>query len=429
MEKSFPEVETSPEKTGAKEEIRFLLQETDAPSVAAYVSMEGEFEAEFPQYDVIIEFTNPEAVGPKITTIIASGGVLDVFQPYPELAVQMAKDKNLLPIDDVVENLGGKDQFFANTLLEYDGETVCMPYAAAAPVLWYRTDVFDRLGLKPPTNWEETEEAARVISEDGEMAGIALPAGENNYTAIMLINQLYSGGTQVFDKDGNLQLEGNERAAAALQHYANLLKSATEGAASYSYFESIDAFTSGKAAMVIYWGRVLGRVYDSTPDLIGKVGAVPLPMGLMQAVESEASWNCIYSKTEHADASKAWVEFMARPEQAVKLQLTVAGHMVPVTQGQKEAFLASDLPIVKDNLEIMEVLFGFPAYSVFTGLDMGAIDEENLKIVETNIINPYMAIVFSNGALARAIQNVYLNDMDPMDALAQAQTELEPLLK
>ena len=100
---------TSVAAQGPKEEVRFLIQETDPPSVQAYLSMEQEFEAEYPNYDVVIEFTNPDAVIAKVTTVIASGGVLDVFQPDPATAVRMSQNGQMLALDDVVDELGGQD--------------------------------------------------------------------------------------------------------------------------------------------------------------------------------------------------------------------------------------------------------------------------------------------------------------------------------
>jgi len=422
------EVEAAPVPEGDKEEIRFLLQESDPPSLEAFLSMENEFETEFPQYDVVMEVTNPDVIGVKVASVIAAGGTLDVFQPDPAMAARLAQEGSLLSIDDVIDGFGGPDTFFKNTLLQVDGVSYCMPYASGSPVLWYREDVFEELGLEPPDTWEDLLAVAEVINSD-EMAAIALPAGENLFTTIMAQHFMWQNGTQVFDIDGNTQVADNERAAEALQFYADILQYAPEGATSYSFGEVIDAYTSGRVAMLVYWGRVLGRLYDNAPDLVEKTGVVPLPMNKMRATFADISYNCVNGDTLHPAASLAWLEFMARPEQASKLQLTVPGHLAPVTEEQAAALLASGNTALTENPDIAEVLFGVNEYAYNLNLNRGGIDEENLGIVNTGVINSEASTLWGSNILARALQEVFINGRDPAEALAEAQAEIVEALE
>lgn len=422
-------VEVTPEMSqGDREEVRFLLQENDPPSLEAFLSMEQEFEAEFPQYDVVMEVTNADVIGVKVASVIAAGGTLDVFQPDPATAARLAQDDSLLAIDEVVDQFGGPDVFFKNTLLQVDGSTYCMPYASGSPVLWYREDVFEEKGLEPPTTWEEFKAVAEAIHSD-DMSAIALPAGENLFTTIIAQHFMWQNGTQVFDAEGNTQVADNERASEALQFYADMLQYAPEGATSYSFGDTIDAYTSGNVAMLVYWGRVLGRLYDNAPDLVDITGVVPLPMNKMQATFADISYNCINAETAHPEASLAWLEFMARPEQAVKLQLTVPGHLAPVTQEQADALLASGNQPLEENPDIAEVLFGVNDYAYNLNLNRGGIDEENLEIVNTGLVNVESSTLWSSNILARAVQEVFINGADPAEVLAEAQDEIEEALE
>jgi multiple sugar transport system substrate-binding protein len=409
---------------GPKEEVRFLIQETDPPSVQAYLSMEQDFETEYPNYDLVIEFTNPDAVIAKVTTVIASGGVLDVFQPDPATAARMSQNGQMLALDDVVDELGGKDAFMPNTLMEVNGETTCIPYASGGPVLWYRTDLFEAAGLEPPNTWDEWLAAAQQLTGDG-VYGVALPGGEAQYGTTFLQILMWQAGTETFNSDLTMKLADNERAAEAVQFFADMLEYAPPGATSYNFGEVIDAFTSGRVATAPYWGRVLGRVYSDAPDLVGKVGAVPLPMNRIRTTYMDISYNCVYGKTNSPDGAKAWMEFMNRPEQAVKLQLTVPGHLAPVTYAQAEALKNSDNQPLKENPEIADVLFGVQDYAYNIGLNAGSINEETLTIEPSGVILPYLQILWTNNAHARAVQKVFLQGEDPMKALNEAQAELE----
>lgn len=409
---------------GPKQEVRFLIQETDPPSVQAYLSMERDFETEFPNYDVVIEFTNPDAVMAKVATVLASGGVLDVFQPDPATAVRMSQNGQMLVLDDVVDALGGKEAFLPNALMEIEGQTTCIPYASGGPVLWYRTDLFEAAGLEPPATWDDWLAAAEQLTGDG-VYGVALPGGEAQYGSTFLQILMWQAGTETFNADLSLKLAGNERAAEAVEFFANMLEFAPSGATSYNFGEVIDAFTSGRVATAPYWGRVLGRVYSDAPDLVGKVGAVPLPMNRIRTTFLDISYNCVFGATNSPDGAKAWMEFMNRPDQAVKLQLTVPGHLVPVTYAQAEALKNSESVPLQENPAIADVLFGIQDYGYNIGLNAGSINEEALTIEPTGVILPYLSLVWTNNAHARAVQKVFLQGMDPMQALEEAQAELE----
>jgi len=158
--------------------------------------------------------------------------------------------------------------------------------------------------------------------------------------------------------------------------------------------------------------------------LVDITGVVPLPMNKMQATFADISYNCINADTKHPEASLAWLEFMARPEQAVKLQLTVPGHLAPVTQEQADALLASGNQPLEENPDIAEVLFGVNDYAYNLNLNRGGIDEENLEIVNTGIINVESNTLWGSNILARAVQEVFINGADPAEVLAEAQEEI-----
>lgn len=368
----------------------------------------------------------------KIPAVLAAGGVLDVLQPDPGMAVTLAKEGKLLPVDDVVEALGGEDAFLPNTLLKWDGVTYCIPYATGGPVLWYRTDLFEQAGLEPPTTWDEWLAAAEALTMDTngdgkvDVWGAAVPGGETMMTSVMSQVFMWQAGTEVFDKDLNVQYD-NPRTVEMLEFYAELLKYAPPGAAAYSYFEVVDAFTSGRTAMAIYWGRVLGRIYSDAPELVDKIGATPLPYKRMMATVADISYNCVCADTAHPDGAKAWLQFMAEPEQAVKFQLTTPGHLGPVTYGQYDALLAADSPL-KDHPDIAAVLFGISEYYYNPLLNAGGLNAETKTFADTGVINVYDSPITRSNILGRAVQRVAYGGEDAATVAAETQLEIERIV-
>jgi ABC-type glycerol-3-phosphate transport system substrate-binding protein len=152
-------------------------------------------------------------------------------------------------------------------------------------------------------------------------------------------------------------------------------------------------------------------------------------MNKMRATFADISYNCINGDTMHPDAASAWLEFMARPEQAVKLQLTVPGHLAPVTAEQAAALLASGNQALEENPDIAEVLFGVNDYAYNLNLNRGGIDEENLEIVNTGVVNVESSTLWGSNILARAVQEVFINGRDPAEVLAEAQEEIVEALE
>lgn len=52
---------------------------------------------------------------------------------------------------------------------KFDGKLYFVPYRTNVQITYYRTDIFDELGLQPPSNWEEWRDACEAFLErDGE---------------------------------------------------------------------------------------------------------------------------------------------------------------------------------------------------------------------------------------------------------------------
>src|SRR5215470_3534221 len=103
-----------------------------------------------------------------------------------EGAVGFMEAKNgLVPVTDIVDKLNRED-FIAAYLkaVAKDGQIWGLPDWALHQEVWYRKDLFEKVGLKVPRSWDELLQAAKTLTQagaDGKSAvyGFAVPMGRS----------------------------------------------------------------------------------------------------------------------------------------------------------------------------------------------------------------------------------------------------------
>ncbi|MFB7368459.1 extracellular solute-binding protein [Streptomyces sp. NPDC056222] len=69
-----------------------------------------------------------------------------------------------------------------------------LPFVASSRLLFYNETLFDKAGAEPPETWEELEDAAKALKEEGVLYPYALPLGPEEAHAEALIWELSNGG-------------------------------------------------------------------------------------------------------------------------------------------------------------------------------------------------------------------------------------------
>ncbi|ACZ90395.1 extracellular solute-binding protein [Streptosporangium roseum] len=149
-----------------------------------------------------------------------------------------------------------------------DGKVYGLPWYIGIRALYYRTDVFEELGLKPPTTIGNLTSAAREIrKKKPELYGIAV-GGEYTFGALPF----------VWDAGGDIESLDSPEARKGVQAYTDLLSDDNcppQACASLTGGKTVELFASGKAAM-----GILGNFSRSAVDAgaaAGKYAVVPLP--------------------------------------------------------------------------------------------------------------------------------------------------------
>jgi len=213
-----------------------------------------------------------------------------------------------------------------------DGKLLAMPWFTDAGLLFYRKDLLEKYGAKPPATWDELAATAKKI-QDGERA-----AGSTDFQGFVFQAKAYEGltcdalewitsfgGGSIVDNDGNITIN-NAAAAKALNTAASWIGTiAPAGVLNYAEEDARGVFQNGKAAFMRNWPYAwsLGQSADS--PIKGKIGAAALPRGGAsgRSAATLGGWQLAVSKYSKApDAAADLVMFLTsapvQKERAVK---------------------------------------------------------------------------------------------------------------
>ncbi|MBE2269529.1 MAG: sugar ABC transporter substrate-binding protein [Anaerolinea sp.] len=417
--------------------LRFLTQEVDAPQVEAHRQNIRAFEAAHPDIRVELQLTGAEQIVERMVAALTSGVTsLDVLQPNPATALGVAARGQLLPIDDLVESLGGDDFFYGNSVMKLNGTSYGIPFGGGVVMFWYRQDLFEEAGIGVPTTWEELEAAARhftrTLNPDSPTEyGISLPFSKHASTNFSVSPFWWSAGGDYFDKDLNITFE-SDATVEFLEWYASMYQYTSPSATGWAWGDLINTFLSGQTAMTLYLGRVLSRVYMNAPDLVGKVGVFPYPRRILRATEDDPNYLVINANTPYPDAAKEWVRYLVTGDAANQFLCTVPGHLPPATSEQ-QAWWDQDVTgctILDENPEIKRLIGEAVDYAFFPVLNAGGVQEAVAQgadaPIPTGVPNPmYMVPSISTLTLPAAIQEMILNGRTARDAMMTVLPELE----
>ena len=160
-----------------------------------------------------------------------------------------------------------------------DGTISALIFQEDPWILFYRKDLFQQKGLKPPKTLAEMEEFAQKLHNPPSMYG-HVARGLKNANAPAWDWVLFSMGGNFQTKDGKASINTPE-AAKAMDYYASMLRRfAPPGVVNFNWYECSSVFLQGQVAM--YWDGVnfAGQFEDKEKSRVaGKVGYTVLPAG------------------------------------------------------------------------------------------------------------------------------------------------------
>ena len=160
--------------------VEFWTTDNEEARVNVYEAVAANYMADHPNVDVRIVPIDEGTISQRVATAVGANRLPDIIRMGVERVAAFAAD-GLLDEDAagaVIQSVGESD--FRGGLLSMvtdpaTGKYAAVPYDGWIQAIWYRSDVFDKLGLNPPVSWDDINAACDALpGNDGLLYALGL---------------------------------------------------------------------------------------------------------------------------------------------------------------------------------------------------------------------------------------------------------------
>jgi ABC-type glycerol-3-phosphate transport system substrate-binding protein len=274
-------------KEGAKEfegiEIDAALQ--SLPSTTFLTEKLPEFEARTGM-KVRLHFLPEIELWDRIVMDVSTGvGTFEVIGMDPMFIPEFVEAGWIWPIDEYVNKDAAYD---VNDVMpkylginKYKDKLYGLPVYGETTIIWYRKDLFDQAGVRPPDTLEEFWNAAKKFHNPPGVYGVAMRGMRGSSMNMFIYTTFMKAfGAEFFDSSWNPAFN-NEAGVKAAEYYRDILtKYGPPGVATFTWDDTAIAYANSQVAMIIDSIDFLDRVVDPEKSkVIGKVGCAQVPQG------------------------------------------------------------------------------------------------------------------------------------------------------
>jgi len=216
-------------------------------------------------------------------------------------------------IDGYVQNIGVAGGF-KGYLPGPTGSLFGIPFGSETSVLGYRTDIFEKHGLKVPETYDELLELACLIPElEPGMGGLASRAASGHQASHAYLLHLNPLGGGIFD-DKWEPVVNNEAGVEAAEALKTIVDCGIEGSTTFGPSEAAAAFAQGQYAMFLDSIAFAATFEDpSRSTIAGNVGWAMHPMGVERASQTGGFGLAIPRNAQNPEAAFLLMQWLTSP--------------------------------------------------------------------------------------------------------------------
>ncbi|NDI34182.1 ABC transporter substrate-binding protein [Chengkuizengella sediminis] len=236
----------------------------------------------------------------KLPAEMAAGNQPDIFDLFGGAdTIRYAKAERLLPLSEILDELGLTDQFIELGEFTIDGEIYGLPIGGFTEGYFYSKPIFEELGVEPPTTWAELEDIAVKAKEAGYVP-FAM-AAKGAWVPMMTMNTLvgHSAGPDSIQGlvEGTTKWTDPE-VVAAFEYLEGFVEKEylKQGSLGLDYGEQRNQLITGEAAMMFdgSWTSSVFTDPEQAGDMLGDVGYFAMP-GVPNGVGDQSAVNAGFS--------------------------------------------------------------------------------------------------------------------------------------
>lgn len=304
------------------EKLTVWIMEGTNPDAEPYVDELSQAFTEETGATLDVQFVPWAEAHDKFVNSIAGGTTPDVAEVGTTWTPEFADAGALTDLTGVVDE-AGLDSDLVPGLVEagtVDGGLYGMPWYAGVRSVVYRTDVFEKAGVEPPTSWDELVEVGEKLeAADPDMITFPVP-GDSEYGVYPFV---WGNGGTIAEQDGDSWVSriDSPEAQEGISFYTDLAKEhgfSSPAATTWDEADLSDAFSRGDVAMMIAGSWTPGALTEANPDLEGKIGAFPIPGpdGGVSPSFLGGSHLSVFETSENKDLAWALVKMMSTGQYA-----------------------------------------------------------------------------------------------------------------
>ena len=247
-----------------------------------------------------------EAHQKQLLSYQQKSGAYDVAQFDNTFLAAFGAAKVMAPLDDYVTKSAEYDiKDFSKGQQDYgkyNGTTYGLTLSTEPMIQWYRTDIYNALGLKPATTWDEFKANSETVKKAGKADGNILGYGPG--VSWWWMTLVWSFGGKLYDDKLNPTVNTPE-ALKATEYLKSLLGTAPKGAISTNGDDVTAKFVSSDIGAMIQYSGYYGFMLDpKTNKNLGKIETAKMPSGGTD-ITHLAGWN-IGIPADSKNKDKAW---------------------------------------------------------------------------------------------------------------------------
>ncbi len=231
------------------------------------------------------------------------------------------------------------------------------PIRGHVQLMFYRKDIFDKLGLKAPNTWDEMVESGKTITAKTDMGGVAMYYGKTAGQNLMIwFNYLWGMGGDLLDAKGQ-PIFNSPAGVAATQAYVDVLlkhKAAPAASASFNETDAVNSVAQGKSAMVpVWWWRYASLVDPKVSTLKPEqIAFAPLPSmaGKPNTTYTNTWFYGINKNSKKKAAAMEFLTWLSNPE--IERGVLLDKSMNEVVAMQTQNLLDSDVNVRYNGMHV-----------------------------------------------------------------------------